>query len=253
MKRLFKKVVAVATVMAMCMSMVACSEEAATSESSGGGSSSSSSSGDTIKLGFVYPITGNAPNIGAACKNGSQLAIDEINAAGGINGKQIEAVFEDDENKPATAPNAVTKLLEQDKVDMVLGSYASSCSIAMAPIVNEAKKIMISVGSTNAKVTAEGGEYIFRACFIDPLQGKVAATFAKNTLKADKVAMLYDVGKDYCVGISSQFKETFEADGGTIAYEGKYNTGDSDFKSYLTEIKNSGCLLYTSPSPRDRG
>lgn len=251
MKRLFKKVVAVAAVMAMCMSMVACSEEAATSESSGGGSSSSSSSGDTIKLGFVYPLTGNAPNIGAACKNGSQLAIDEINAAGGINGKQIEAVFEDDENKPATAPNAVTKLLEQDKVDMVLGSYASSCSIAMAPIVNEAKKIMISVGSTNAKVTAEGGEYIFRACFIDPLQGKVAATFAKNTLKADKVAMLYDVGKDYCVGISSQFKETFEADGGTIAYEGKYNTGDSDFKSYLTEIKNSGATVLYLPDDYD--
>ena len=154
----------------------------------GCGSNSGSSSkkdADKYYIGGIGPTTGATAIYGTAVKNGAQIEVDENNAAGGINGKQIEAVLEDDENKPATAPNAVTKLLEQDKVDIVLGSYASSCSIAMAPIVNEAQKIMISVGSTNAKVTAEGGEYIFRACFIDPLQGKVAATFAKNTLKAD--------------------------------------------------------------------
>lgn len=250
MKKFMKKITAVLAVMVLCLSMTACSEEVATEEGTGSAGSSSSDS-DVIKLGFVYPLTGNAPNIGAACKNGSQLAIDEINAAGGINGKKIEAVFEDDENKPATAPNAVTKLLEQDNVDMVLGSYASSCSIAMAPIANDAKKIMISVGSTNAKVTAEGGDYIFRACFIDPLQGEVAAKFVKDSLQADKVAMLYDVGKDYCVGISGTFKETFEELGGEIAYEGKYNTGDSDFKSYLTEIKNSGATVLYLPDDYD--
>ena len=220
----------------------------------GCGSNSGSSSkkdADKYYIGGIGPTTGATAIYGTAVKNGAQIAVDEINAAGGINGKQIEAVFEDDENKPATAPNAVTKLIEQDKVDMVLGSYASSCSIAMAPIVNDAKKIMISVGSTNAKVTAEGGEYIFRACFIDPLQGKVAAKFVKDTLKADKVAMLYDVGKDYCVGISGQFKETFEGLGGEIAYEGKYNTGDSDFKSYLTEIKNSGATVLYLPDDYD--
>lgn len=249
MKKFMKKIAAMISVMALCFSMVACSEEVATSETSGGSSSSSDS--DVIKFGFVYPLTGSVPNIGAACKNGSQLAIDEINAAGGINGKQIEAVFEDDENKPATAPNAITKLIEQDSVDLVFGSYASSCSIAMTPIAAQNKKVMISVGSTNAKVTAEGGEYVFRACFIDPLQGEVAAKFVKEDLEADKVAMLYDVGKDYCVGISSTFKDTYSELGGEVVYEGKYNTGDSDFKSYLTEIKNSDATVLYLPDDYD--
>ncbi len=249
MKKFMKKIAAMISVMALCFSMVACSEEVATSETSGGSSSSSDS--DVIKFGFVYPLTGSVPNIGAACKNGSQLAIDEINAAGGINGKQIEAVFEDDENKPATAPNAITKLIEQDSVDVVFGSYASSCSIAMTPIAAQNKKVMISVGSTNAKVTAEGGEYVFRACFIDPLQGEVAAKFVKEDLEADKVAMLYDVGKDYCVGISSTFKDTYSELGGEVVYEGKYNTGDSDFKSYLTEIKNSDATVLYLPDDYD--
>lgn len=253
MKKLMKKVVAVISVMALCFSMTACSEEAVVETAEVASDSGSSSEGDseTIKFGFVYPLSGNVPNIGAACKNGSQLAIDEINAAGGINGKQIEAIFEDDENKPATAPNAITKLIEQDKVDIVFGSYASSCSIAMTPIAAQNKKVMISVGSTNAKVTAEGGEYIFRACFIDPLQGEIAAKFVKDELKADKVAMLYDVGKDYCVGISDTFKTTFSELGGEIAYEGKYNTGDSDFKSYLTEIKNSDATVLYLPDDYD--
>lgn len=249
MKKFMRKIAAMISVMALCFSMVACSEEVATSETSGGSSSSSDS--DVIKFGFVYPLTGSVPNIGAACKNGSQLAIDEINAAGGINGKQIEAVFEDDENKPATAPNAITKLIEQDSVDVVFGSYASSCSIAMTPIAAQNKKVMISVGSTNAKVTAEGGEYVFRACFIDPLQGEVAAKFVKEDLEADKVAMLYDVGKDYCVGISSTFKDTYSELGGEVVYEGKYNTGDSDFKSYLTEIKNSDATVLYLPDDYD--
>lgn len=249
MRKFMKKIAAMISVMALCFSMVACSEEVATSETSGGSSSSSDS--DVIKFGFVYPLTGSVPNIGAACKNGSQLAIDEINAAGGINGKQIEAVFEDDENKPATAPNAITKLIEQDSVDLVFGSYASSCSIAMTPIAAQNKKVMISVGSTNAKVTAEGGEYVFRACFIDPLQGEVAAKFVKEDLEADKVAMLYDVGKDYCVGISSTFKDTYSELGGEVVYEGKYNTGDSDFKSYLTEIKNSDATVLYLPDDYD--
>ena len=252
MKKFMKRMIALICTMTLCFAMAGCSEEVATGETSGGSSSSSSSGeSDVIKLGFVYPLTGSVPNIGAACKNGSQLAIDEINAAGGINGKQIEAIFEDDENKPATAPNAITKLIEQDNVDVVFGSYASSCSIAMTPIAAQNQKVMISVGSTNAKVTAEGGEYIFRACFIDPLQGEVGATFVKDELKADKVAMMYDVGKDYCVGISDTFRETFTAAGGEIVYEGKYNTGDSDFKSYLTEIKNSDATVLYVPDDYD--
>ena len=246
MKKVLRKIAAIVTVVSMCMlSFTGCSE------TKSGGSSSSGKESDTINLGCVLPVTGSVPNLGSAMKNGAELAIEEINNAGGINGKKIKATIEDDENKPATAPNAITKLIEQDKVDAVLGTYASSCSIAMAPIAAQNKKVMLSIGSTNAKVTSEGGEYVFRACFIDPFQGKIAAEYAYNDLDAKKVAVLYDVGKDYCVGISDTFKETITSLGGEIAYEGKYNTGESDFKSYLTEIKNKGVKVLYIPDDYD--
>lgn len=248
MKKVLTKLAAALTVASICMmSFTGCSE---TAETRSGGSSTGSQS-DTINLGFVLPITGSVPNLGSAMKNGAELAIEEINDQGGINGKKIKAVIEDDENKPATAPNAITKLIDQDKVDAVLGTYASSGSIAMAPIATANKKVMLSIGSTNAKVTTEGGDYVFRACFIDPFQGKIAAEFAYDDLQAKQVALLYDVGKDYCVGISSTFKDTFQKLGGEVAYEGKYNTGESDFKSYLTEIGNKGVKVLFIPDDYD--
>jgi branched-chain amino acid transport system substrate-binding protein len=200
---------------------------------------------DAIKLGGVFPLTGDVPALGAAMENGAKLAIKEINEAGGVLDKQIEFIVEDDQNQAATAPNAITKLIEQDKVTAVIGTYASKCSIPMSAIAKEAEVVMITPGSTNEKVTLEGGEYVFRACFIDPYQGKVGAKFASESLGAKKAAMLYDVGNDYCVGIAGEFKSNFEATGGSIAYEETYNTGESDFKAFLTEIKELGVdVLY---------
>ena len=227
-KTFLKKSVGIITTMVLTMSLIA-----GCSETSKGGTAS----GDTIKLGGVFPITGDVPALGAAMDNGAKLAIKEINAAGGVLGKKLELTVEDDQNQAATAPNAITKLIEQDKVKAVIGTYASKCSIPMAAVAKQAKVVMITPGSTNEKVTTEGGEYVFRACFIDPLQGKIGAKFAAENLKAKKVAMLYDVGNDYCVGISKEFKANFESSGGTIAYEKTYNTGESDFKAFLTEIK----------------
>jgi branched-chain amino acid transport system substrate-binding protein len=196
-----------------------------------------SDSANTIKLGGVFPLTGDVPALGAAMQNGANLAIKEINDAGGVLGKKLEFTVEDDQNQASSAPNAITKLIEQDKVKAVIGTYASKCSIPMAAVAKEAKVVMISPGSTNEKVTTEGGEYVFRACFIDPLQGKVGAEFATENLKAKKVAMLYDVGNDYCVGVSKEFKKNFESLGGNVAYEQTYNAGESDFKAFLTQIK----------------
>jgi len=227
-KTLFKKSLGVIIAMVLTMSMVVgCSET----------SKGDSASGKTIKLGGVFPITGDVPALGAAMDNGAKLAIKEINASGGVLGKQLDFIVEDDQNQASTAPNAITKLIEQDKVSAVIGTYASKCSIPMAAVAKASKVVMITPGSTNEKVTTEGGEYVFRACFIDPLQGKIGAKFATENLKAKKVAMLYDVGNDYCVGISKEFKANFESSGGTIAYEKTYNTGESDFKAFLTEIK----------------
>lgn len=227
-KKTFKKSLAVFSTMVMTMSIFAgCSETA----------KDGSDSGDTIKIGGVFPKTGDVPALGAAMENGAKLAIKEINDAGGVLGKKLEFIVEDDQNQAATAPNAITKLIEQDKVLAVVGTYASKCSIPMAAIAKQSKVVMITPGSTNEKVTTEGGEYVFRACFIDPLQGKIGAQFATENLKAKKVAMLYDVGNDYCVGISKEFKSNFESLGGIISYEKTYNAGESDFKAFLTEIK----------------
>ncbi|MDR3595339.1 ABC transporter substrate-binding protein [Clostridium sp.] len=232
-KTFFKKVLGLITVVAMSATMVMGCSETAKVNSNGG----NSASGDTIKLGGVFPLTGDVPSIGSAMENGAKLAIKEINDAGGVLGKKLELVSEDDQNQAATAPNAITKLITQDKVTAVVGTYASKCSIPMAAVAKDSKVVMITPVSTNEKVTTEGGDYVFRACFIDPLQGKVGAQFAAQNLKAKKVAMLYDVGNDYCVGIAKEFKTNFEASGGTVAYEKTYNAGESDFKAFLTEIK----------------
>ena len=227
-KTYLKKAIGIITSMVMTMSLITgCSESP----------KGDSASGDTIKLGGVFPLTGDVPALGAAMDNGAKLAIKEINDAGGVLGKKLDFTVEDDQNQASTAPNAITKLIEQDKVKAVIGTYASKCSIPMAAVAKQANVVMITPGSTNEKVTTEGGEYVFRACFIDPLQGKIGAKFATENLKAKKVAMLYDVGNDYCVGISKEFKTNFESSGGTIAYEKTYNAGESDFKAFLTEIK----------------
>ena len=232
-KGLLKKILGVVTVVTMTATMVmGCSETAKVSSNGG-----SSASGDTIRIGGVFPLTGDVPALGSAMENGAKLAIKEINDAGGVLGKKLELVSEDDQNQAATAPNAITKLITQDKVSAVVGTFSSKCSIPMAAVAKDSKVVMISPGSTNEKVTTEGGDYVFRACFIDPLQGKVGAKFASENLKAKKVAMLYDIGNDYCVGISKEFKKNFEAAGGTVAYEKTYNAGESDFKAFLTEIK----------------
>lgn len=232
-KTFFKKVLGVITIVAMSATMVMGCSETAKVNSNGG----NSASGDTIKLGGVFPLTGDVPALGAAMQNGAKLALKEINDGGGVLGKKLDLVIEDDQNQAATAPNAITKLITQDKVSAVVGTYASKCSIPMAAIAKDSKVVMITPGSTNEKVTTEGGDYVFRACFIDPLQGQVGAKFAAENLKAKKVAMLYDIGNDYCVGISKEFKKNFESLGGSIAYEKTYNAGESDFKAFLTEIK----------------
>ncbi|KXL52417.1 leucine-, isoleucine-, valine-, threonine-, and alanine-binding protein precursor [Anaerotignum neopropionicum] len=207
------------------------------------GCSSSKSSSDggkeesaEIVIGGVFPLTGDIPGIGSAMENGAKLAVADINAAGGVLGKTLKLISEDDQNQASVAPNAISKLIDQDKVAGVVGTYASSCSIPMATIAKERGIPMISIASTNEKVTQEGGGYVFRACFIDPLQGKVGAQFALQKLSAAKAAMLYDKSQDYCVGIADKFKTNFNEGGGEVVFDETYNRGDSDFKALLTKI-----------------
>lgn len=190
---------------------------------------------NVIKVGEVGSMTGSEATFGTSTHKGIQLAVDEINAAGGIKGKKIQVIALDNQGKPEEAAVATTKLITQDKVVAILGEVASTRSLAMAPIAQRNKVPMITPSSTNPKVT-EIGNYIFRVCFIDPFQGLVMAKFAKETLKISKVAILRDVKNDYSVGLADVFAMTFKKMGGQIVEDKSYSAGDMDFKSQLTAI-----------------
>jgi branched-chain amino acid transport system substrate-binding protein len=199
----------------------------------GGGSSDA-----VIKVGEFASLTGKEATFGTSSHEGTLLAFEEINAAGGVLGKKLELITEDNQTKPGETANAVNKLIAKDSVVAILGEVASGRSLEAAPICQQSKIPMISPASTNPKVT-ETGDYIFRVCFIDPFQGTVMANFATNTLKAKKVAVFTDVKSDYSKGLAKYFKEKFVANGGTIAAELDFNGGDKDFKGQLTAIKSS--------------
>ncbi len=191
---------------------------------------------DEIRVGEFGSMTGNEATFGLSTHNGIAMVIDDVNAAGGINGKKLRLISLDDEGKPEVAVNVVTRLVTQDKVHVVLGEVASSRSLAAAPVAQRYQIPMISPSSTNPKVT-EVGDYIFRVCFTDPFQGLVIAKFAAGDLKAKTAALLIDSKSDYSMGLGEFFKTTFLAQGGQIVIEQKYVGGDMDFKAQLTSIK----------------
>ena len=202
-----------------------------------GGTGPGANTGDTIKVGVYGDLTGATSSFGQSTKNGVELAVDEINAAGGVNGKKIVIVSEDDQGRPEQAKTVVSKLISQDKVEALLGEVASTNSLAAAPVAQEAKIPMITPSSTNPKVT-EVGDYISRVCFIDPFQGAVMAKFAGNTLKAKTAAIFGDVNSDYSKGLTQFFKEEFTKLGGKIVAEEAYTQNDPDFKGQLTKIRD---------------
>jgi branched-chain amino acid transport system substrate-binding protein len=191
--------------------------------------------GKEIRIGGVGPLTGEAATFGVSTKNGYDMAVAEWNAKGGVLGKQVKLTFADDKGDPAEGATVFTKLIEQDKSVAIIGTVMSKVSLAGAPICQNAKIPMIATSSTNPKVT-EVGDYIFRACFIDPFQGTVGAKFAFEDLKAKTAACIFDVGNDYTKGLSEFFKAKFTALGGqVVGYEG-HATGTTDFKAQLTKV-----------------
>ena len=194
--------------------------------------------GDTIKVGEFASLTGKEATFGQSSHEGTQLAIEELNANGGVLGKKITLVTEDNQSKSGESATVVNKLIARDNVVAILGEVASSRSLEAAPICQQNKTPMISPSSTNPKVT-ETGDFIFRVCFIDPFQGTVMANFAQKTLKAKRVAIFTDVKSDYSKGLAKYFKQGFTKTGGQLAAELDYNGGDKDFKGQLTSIKAS--------------
>jgi branched-chain amino acid transport system substrate-binding protein len=204
-------------------------EPGATGTGSGG-------NGGEILVGEYGSLTGTEATFGQSTHNGIMMAVDEINGAGGVGGKKIKVITEDDQSKAEEAANAVTKLISQNGVVAVLGEVASSNSLAAAPICQSNKVPMITPSSTNPAVTQKG-DYIFRMCFIDTYQGPVMARYLVNDLKLTRAAILTDVRSDYSRGLGDAFKATFISLGGKIVGEASYAKGDSDFRGGLTSIK----------------
>ncbi len=193
---------------------------------------------EPIKVGHFASMTGKEATFGQSTDNGIKLAIEEFNAAGGLNGRPIEIITYDTKSEEKEASIAVTRLVQQDQVTAVLGEVASGLSMAGAPICQKAGVPMISPSSTNPRVT-KIGDMIFRVCFIDPFQGYVCAKFATENLHAKKAAMLYDQKAPYSVGLAEEFKKHFEKMGGTIVSEQEYTGGAQDFAAQLTKIRGS--------------
>jgi len=210
----------------------ACVDKSANSTTTGSGDGS----GD-IKVGVYVDLTGQTSSFGQSTKNGIQLAVDEINAAGGVNGRKMTLVIEDDQGRPEQAKTVVEKLIKQDKVVAVLGEVASSNTLAAAPVAQEAKIPMITPSSTNPRVT-QVGDHIFRVCFLDDFQGSSIAKFAANNLSGKTAAILGDVNSDYSKGLTEFFEKEFTKLGGRVIAKEAYTQTDPDFKGQLTKIRN---------------
>jgi branched-chain amino acid transport system substrate-binding protein len=190
-----------------------------------------------IVIGEFGSLTGSTATFGISTRNGIDMAVDQINQAGGLLGKKVRVIVEDDQGRPEEAQTVVTKLITSDNVVAILGEVASSRTLAAAPVAQQNGIPMITPSSTNPKVT-EVGDYIFRVCFIDPFQGLVMAKFAANSLKIRNVAVLRDIKNDYSVGLADVFIENFKNMGGNIVADESYSEGDTDFSAQLTSMKS---------------
>lgn len=199
-----------------------------------------------ILIGEYSSLTGTAATFGTSTHNGLMIAVEELNAAGGVLGKKVKLLTEDTQSKAEEAATSVTKLINRDGVKVLIGEVASGRTLAAAPIAQSNGVPLVTPASTNPKVTQQGN-YIFRICYIDPFQGAVLAKFAFNSLKVKRVATLKDVKNEYSVGLAEFFAKEFRALGGEIIDEQAYSEGDNDFKAQLTSLKSSNPELIFVP------
>jgi len=205
----------------------------------------------TIKIGEIATVTGDFAAYGVAEVESVKIAVEEINAAGGILGKQIELIMYDCRTRQEDMVNAARRLVEQDKVVAVIGPSGSGLCIAASPIFNRAQVPHLGTLPTNPLVTQdEQGKvrpYNFRICFLDPYQGRMIAYFALKELGHKKAAILYDVSSDYSQGQREFFVESFKEFGGQIVADEGFRGEDVDFRSQLTNMKNSGADVAIFP------
>jgi len=208
----------------------------------------SSDDSSKIKIGVIAELTGDIPAVGTSCKNAAEMAVQEINDAGGIQlGEkkyQVKLIIEDNAGKAEQSASSAQKLITQQKVTAIVGPNASRYALPAAEIAETSKTVLITPWSTAPKATLDSKtnvskKYVFRACFIDPFQGGVLAKFTLDNLKLKKAAVLYDVASEYNKGIAEIFKDVYEKNGGKVVAFETYTTNDKDFSSQLTKIKQA--------------
>ncbi|MCL4562798.1 MAG: ABC transporter substrate-binding protein [Chloroflexi bacterium] len=209
------------------------------------------SSGGTLKVAILAPLSGGQPTFGVSTRDGALLAIKQWNAKGGVLGMQIVTDVEDSQCLPDPAVNAANKVINQDKIHYIIGEVCSAASIPVSDIANAAKVIQMSPTSTNPLVTVDQNgqtkQYIFRACFIDPFQGKVGAKFAVDTLKAKTAFIMYNQSSDYVRGLAEAFEASFTQLGGKIVGKETYTNTDTDFSAILSKVSTASPDLVYLP------
>ena len=221
-----KKIISVTLLIALTMTLI-----------SGCGGSANA---NEIRIGINYELSGEVASYGQASVEGIELAIEEINAAGGIDGKEIKAIKYDNKSDKSQATTLATKLMTQDKVVAVLGPATSGAFKATIPEAIKNKVVVASGSATADDVTVDASgvkEYAFRICFTDSYQGTAMANYALNNMSATKAAVIMDNSSDYAKGLAANFTQTFEAGGGTVVATEAFVAGDTDFNAILTKIK----------------
>jgi len=188
-----------------------------------------------LQIGCITPLTGDGATYGAATQHGVNLALDEINRRG-INGSQVEVICEDDQMSPRVGSAAIEKLIDVNKVPVILGAFGSSVTLAIAPIAQRRKVVLFSASST-ADALSNAGPYFFRNIPTNQKQGDTAAHFVRTRLKA-RTATIFQINNDYGVSLGTAFKSAFESDGGRILSTESYNAGTTDFRAQLTKIRS---------------
>ena len=238
----FGKATAIAAAATMMMSMAACSGGSMDDS----GSSAGAASGNTITLGSITTNSGTAAAYGEAELKGFKLAISEINAKGGLNGKKIKLESMDDKGDATEASNAFNKLAGDSNVLAVLGPTISSTTAAVAPLADQSKLPAIAPAATSDSI-ATGG-YLFRTCFKDSYQGEIAAKFAAETLKVKKVAVLYGTGDPYSSGVGKAFAAAAKKNGlDVVDEENSSSADDTEYSSQLQKIQASGAEFLYAP------
>ncbi|MCC7535539.1 MAG: ABC transporter substrate-binding protein [Deltaproteobacteria bacterium] len=208
------------------------------SQNGPGGSGGGNQTGEIV-IGHYASMTGDTAHFGQDTDKAVRLAVEEVNAQGGIKGRRVKLVTLDTRGDATEAANAVTRLIDVEHVSAIIGEVASTLSLAGGRVAQRRGIPMVSPSSTNPAVTAIGNN-VFRVCFIDPFQGTVMAKFARENLRLTKVAIIKDVRSDYSIGLAENFRRAFTQRGGQVVAEQSYSAGDTDFSAQLTAIRDSG-------------